>query len=142
MGAFRPSSPQKTRTLSPVVVYAASSEQVNFNAPHAPHDNAHEAFSIVLKQIKEEIEESRRKWDIHEPRMWSRASGISDKELVGGLDSLKVIRKPDAQGTSESEAWKEVLVLVRSGVTSYGQIILGKIKVGTNDGKPGYVHVR
>jgi len=37
------------------------------------------------------------------------------------------------------------LVLVRSAPTSYGTIILGKIrlpKVNAADGEPGYVHVR
>lgn len=97
---------------------------MNFNASHAPHENAVEAFSIVLHQIKEAIVKSRRDWDKHEPKMWSRASGIDDHALVGGIDL------------------KKDLVLVRSGATSYGQIILGKLRVGTNDGEEGFVHVR
>lgn len=67
---------------------------------------------------------SRRDWDKHEPKMWSRAAGLSDHELVGNIEL------------------ERDLILVRSGATSYGQIILGKIKVGTNDGQDGYIHVR
>ncbi len=56
--------------------------------------------------------------------MWSRATGLTDHQLIGEIDL------------------KEDLILVRSGLTSYGTIILGKIKVGTNDNEPGYIHVR
>lgn len=56
--------------------------------------------------------------------MWSRAAGVSDEELVGGVDLNRD------------------LVQVRSGATSYGQIVLGKLRVGTNDGEEGFVHVR
>ncbi|KAG8895409.1 hypothetical protein FRC01_012387 [Tulasnella sp. 417] len=56
--------------------------------------------------------------------MWSRASGISDDQLIGDIDL------------------ERDLVSVRNGETTYGVILLGKIKVGTNDGKDGYIHVR
>lgn len=56
--------------------------------------------------------------------MWSRASGISDDQLIGDIDLDRD------------------LVLVRSGETTYGIILLGKIKVGTNDDKDGFIHVR
>jgi len=102
----------------------ASAEEVNLNAPHAPHPNAIEAFGVILHQIKSEILKSRRDWDKHEPKMWSRAAGVSDHEFVGKIDLNRD------------------LVLVRSGVVSYGTIILGKLKVGTNDGRDGFVHVR
>lgn len=61
---------------------AASTEEVNLNAPHPPQENALEAFSNVLSTIKGEILKSRHDWDKHEPRMWSRAAGLSDAELV------------------------------------------------------------
>lgn len=57
--------------------------------------------------------------------MWSRAAGISDKDLVG-FD----LRKD--------------LVLIRSGPTSYGTIIFGKIRVPAihdSEGE-GFIHVR
>lgn len=94
------------------------------NDPHPPHENAFEAFEVVLHQIKSEIVRSRREWDKHEPRMWSRATGLTDHELAGEIHLNRD------------------LILVRSGQVSYGTIILGKLRVGTNDGQDGYVHVR
>ncbi|KAG8894059.1 hypothetical protein FRB99_001547, partial [Tulasnella sp. 403] len=98
--------------------------QINFNDPHPPRENAISAFTVVLTKIKNAIVKSRRDWDIHEPRMWARASGLSDQELVGEINL------------------ERDLVLVRSGATSYGTIVLGKLRVGTADGKEGFVHVR
>ena len=63
-------------------VSAASKDQVNFNDPHAPAENALEAFGAVEDKIKAAIIESRHHWDKHEPRMWSRAKGVSDSDLV------------------------------------------------------------
>ena len=60
----------------------ASGEILTFNEPHPPAENAIEAFNVVLPTIKSEIVKSRRHWDLHEPKMWSRAQGLSDKELV------------------------------------------------------------
>ncbi|KAF5351641.1 hypothetical protein D9756_007544 [Leucocoprinus leucothites] len=60
----------------------ASTEQVDLNEPHAPRENAIEAFNAVLPQIKNEIIKSRKDWDKHEPRMWSRAAELSDDELT------------------------------------------------------------
>jgi len=103
----------------------ASAEELNFNDPHKPHPNAIQAFNHVLPTIKGEIIKSRHNWDKHEPKMWRRASGISDHAL--------------ANFTIEED-----LVLVRSATTSYGTIILGKIclsAVNDEQGK-GYVHVR
>ncbi|KAF8441458.1 hypothetical protein L210DRAFT_3447151 [Boletus edulis BED1] len=103
----------------------ASAEEVNLNAPHAPHQNAIEAFNHVLHIIKREVIQSRHHWDKHEPKMWSRAAGLSDAVLT--------------HFTIEQD-----LVQVRSGSVSYGTIILGKIRVpAVNDelGK-GYIHVR
>ncbi|KAJ8509074.1 hypothetical protein ONZ45_g8721 [Pleurotus djamor] len=103
----------------------ATSEQINWNEPHPPRENAIEAFNVVLPTIKEEIIKSRRHWDQHEPKMWSRASGLSNEELVAF--------------TMEND-----LVEVRSGPTSYGTIILGKIRIpAVNDEEgEGFVHVR
>lgn len=60
----------------------ASEEQLNFNEAHKPNDNGVEAFNVILPTIKGEILKSRTHWDLHEPKMWSRAQGISDKALV------------------------------------------------------------
>ena len=103
----------------------ASAEQVDLNPPHPPHENAIEAFISVEHTIKTEILKSRHHWEKHEPRMWSRAEGIPDHELV-----TFTIHKD--------------LVEIRSGVTSYGTIILGKIRLpAVNDAEgEGYIHVR
>lgn len=103
----------------------ASAEEVNLNAPHAPHQNAIEAFHHVLHRIKHEIIQSRHHWDTHEPKMWSRATGLTDAELT--------------TFTIEKD-----LVQVRSGVVSYGTIILGKIRIPAvkDELGGGYVHVR
>jgi len=103
----------------------ASGEQLNFNQPHAPAENAIAAFNQALPKIKAEIFKSRHDWDKHEPRMWARAHGISDHDLV--------------DFTIEND-----LVLVSSASTTYGTIILGKIRLPAVDdtvGK-GFVHVR
>jgi len=57
-------------------------EQITLNNPHPPHENAIEAFNILLPTIKAEIVKSRHHWDKHEPRMWRRASNLEDKDLV------------------------------------------------------------
>jgi len=103
----------------------ADSEQLAFNEPHAPHANAIEAFNAVLPTIKAEIIKSRHHWDQHEPRMWSRASGITDHDLT----DFKV---------------EESLVEVRSAPTSYGTVILGKIKLRAikDEEGEGFIHVR
>ncbi|KAI0321175.1 hypothetical protein OF83DRAFT_1051701, partial [Amylostereum chailletii] len=103
----------------------ASTEDVSFNAPHAPHPNALEAFATVLPTIKSEIVKSRHDWDKHEPKMWSRAAGISDDHLVAfDLD--------------------RDLVQVSSGPTTYGTIILGKVRIPAvnDDLGEGFIHVR
>ncbi|KAI0032233.1 hypothetical protein K488DRAFT_86035 [Vararia minispora EC-137] len=103
----------------------ADAEFVEFNAPHTPHPNAIEAFNVVLHTIKSEIVKSRHHWDKHEPKMWSRAQGLTDHQLTNF--------------TVEND-----LVEVRSGPTSYGTIILGKIRIpAVNDELgEGFVHVR
>ncbi|KAF9051127.1 hypothetical protein BDZ89DRAFT_1005741 [Hymenopellis radicata] len=99
----------------------ATSEILTFNEAHAPHENSVEAFHKILGEMKFEILKSRRHWDQHEPKMWSKASGLSDDELTGF--------------TLEND-----LVLVRSAPTSYGQIILGKLRIPALE--DGYVHIR
>ncbi|KIY74390.1 hypothetical protein CYLTODRAFT_416229 [Cylindrobasidium torrendii FP15055 ss-10] len=99
----------------------ASEEQLNFNEAHPPQENSITAFGNCLKQIKFEIVKSRNHWDKHEPKMWRRAQGVSDEELVNF--------------TLEDD-----LVLVRSAATSYGTIILGKIRLPAI--QDGYVHIR
>ena len=65
-----------------ITSHIASNEQIDLNAPHAPTDKAIEAFEVVEKTIKSEILKSRHHWDKHEPKMWSRAEGVSDDDLV------------------------------------------------------------
>ena len=104
---------------------SASSEQINLNAPHRPTAKAIEAFNVVLHQIKSEIVKSRHHWDKHEPKMWARAAGLTDEQLV--------------DFTIERD-----LVLCRSAPTSYGTIILGKIRIPAvqDEEGSGFVHVR
>ncbi|KIY44442.1 hypothetical protein FISHEDRAFT_67543 [Fistulina hepatica ATCC 64428] len=101
-------------------LFVASEETVEFTPPHPPKEKALEAFSVILPTIKHEIIKSRHQWDHHEPRMWSRARGISDAHLTA-FDL-------------------EDLVLVRAGLTSYGTILLGKIRIPAIEN--GYIHVR
>jgi hypothetical protein len=98
---------------------------LNFNKPHSPAKNALEAFSTVVGRIKQEIIRSRRHWDAHEPRMWKRAAHLSDQELTDfNLD--------------------KDLVLVSSAATTYGTIVLGKIRISAinDDLGEGFIHVR
>jgi len=103
----------------------ASAEEICLNAPHAPHKNAIDAFQRVLPKIKEEILKSRHHWNVHEPRMWSRAAHISDHDLT-------------------SFTIEDDLVQIRSGTTSYGVIVFGKIRLPAvkDDKGEGFVHVR
>ncbi|KAI0740149.1 hypothetical protein C8Q76DRAFT_765206 [Earliella scabrosa] len=103
----------------------ASLETISLNEPHPPAENAIEAFEVAEATIKSEILKSRQHWDLHEPKMWSRAQGVSDKDLV-------------------AFTIRDDLVEVRSAATSYGAIILGKIRLpAINDEEgEGYVHVR
>lgn len=103
----------------------ASGEEIILNAPHAPTPKAIEAFTVVERTIKEEILKSRRHWDRHEPKMWSRAASLSDEQLV-------------------NFSIADDLVEIRSAPTSYGTIILGKLRVPAvdDDEGEGYIHVR
>ncbi|KAJ7578620.1 hypothetical protein C8J56DRAFT_835612 [Mycena floridula] len=79
----------------------------------------------MVPKIKAEIVKSRHDWDKHEPRMWARAHGISDHDLL-------------------NFTIKDDLVLVSSASTTYGTIILGKIHLpAVNDTvSKGFIHVR
>lgn len=103
----------------------ASTEEIVLNAPHTPTTKAIEAFNVVLHDIKTEIVKSRHHWNQHEPKMWSRVADLSDAELV--------------QFTIERD-----LVECRSAPTSYGTVILGKIRVPavSDDDGEGFIHVR
>ncbi|KDR75229.1 hypothetical protein GALMADRAFT_249212 [Galerina marginata CBS 339.88] len=103
----------------------ASTEQVSLNEPHPPHPNALEAFKSLVHIIKSEIVKSRHDWDKHEPRMWERAASLSDKELT-------------------TFTIEEDLVEIRSGATSYGTIIFGKLRIpAVKDGEgEGFIHIR
>jgi len=103
----------------------ASLDSISLNKSHPPGENAIGAFTVVLPIIKEEIIKSRREWDKHEPKMWSRAATISDLELTTfDLD--------------------KDLVEVRSASTSYGTIIFGKIRIPVikDEKGDGFIHVR
>ncbi|KAF8894061.1 hypothetical protein BD779DRAFT_974092 [Infundibulicybe gibba] len=103
----------------------ASVENIQLNAPHPPRENAIKAFGAVLPTIKSEIIKSRRNWDKHEPKMWLRASNLSDEVLV-------------------SFQLEDDLVMVRSAPTSYGTIIFGKIRIPAikDEHGEGFIHVR
>ena len=103
----------------------ATNEVIELTETHAPHEKAFEAFEVVEHTIKSEILKSRHHWNKHEPRMWSRAEGISDEELV-------------------AFSVRSDLVEIRTAPTSYGTIILGKLRLpAVNDSEgEGYVHVR
>jgi len=103
----------------------ATQDTVELNEPHAPGADAITAFTKVLPSIKRAIVDSRAKWDSHEPRMWSRAQGLTDEQLT----------------TFDPET---DLVEVRSGITPYGTVLLGKLlipAVNDEDGE-GFIHVR
>lgn len=103
----------------------ASKEELNFNEPHAPQEHAIEAFAQILPQIKFELIKSRKHWDGHEPRMYSRLQGISDDEFT-------------------SFDLRKDFVEVRSAPTAYGQIVLGKIRIPAvrDEHGEGFVHIR
>ncbi|KAH8828227.1 hypothetical protein DL96DRAFT_1602311 [Flagelloscypha sp. PMI_526] len=103
----------------------ADKSTLEFNEAHAPKENSFEAFGNIADTIKTEIKKSRAHWDAHEPKMWSRAKGISDAELV-------------------NFTFEKDLVSVRSAPTSYGTIILGKLRLpAVNDEEgEGFVHIR
>ena len=117
--------------------HTASEEQLNFVGPHVPHDKAIEAFHAVEKQIKHAIIHSRRDWDKHEIKMWSRASGLSDEQLVGFTFTHERSKYDNTHGKRGDGG---DLVLVDNAATSYGEIILGKIRIPAIE--DGYIHVR
>ncbi|KAG9080243.1 hypothetical protein FRC06_006899 [Ceratobasidium sp. 370] len=92
----------------------ASAETVVLNDAHPPKTRAIEAFNKALPKIKLAVISSRHDWDKHEPRMWSRARGLTDSEL-----SDFVIEND--------------LIEVRTGATSYGTINEGNRNA---DGQP------
>ena len=114
-----------TRRLKGLTSCLASTEEINLNAPHRPTEKAIEAFNVVLHDIKADIVKWRHHWDRHEPKMWARAAGLTDHQLV--------------DFTIEND-----LVEVRSAPTSYGTIILGKIRLPAvqDEEGAGFVHVR
>ncbi|KAF8609537.1 hypothetical protein BDV93DRAFT_485184 [Ceratobasidium sp. AG-I] len=103
----------------------ASTDTVTLNPPHPPQQRAIEAFNEVLPKIKLAIISSRLDWNNHEPRMWSRASGLDDAALMNFVI-------------------EDDLVEVRAAGTAYGTIIFGKIRIpAINDSEgEGFVHVR
>lgn len=115
----------QSQPVSPEPRVEASEEQLDFNKPHSPAKNALEVFSTVVAKIKHEMIKSRHDWDKHEPKMWSRAAHLSDHDLT-------------------HFNLNEDLVLVSSALSSYGTIILGKIRIPAinDDQGEGFIHVR
>lgn len=123
--------------------YTATAEILDFNDPHSPRDNAKEAFKVVLHVIKSEVIKSRHHWDKHEPKMWSRAAGLTDHALTDFTieKDLVLVRFLFFFG---GDCLSSSITKVRSAPTAYGTIILGKIgipavKVGEEE---GFIHVR
>lgn len=118
-------SSEYTGEISSKFCLQASAEEVNLTAAHSPHARALEAFNHVLITIKKEVKASRRNWNIHEPRMWSRAKELSDEDLT--------------RFTVEDD-----LVEIRTGAVSYGTLIFGKIRISAvkDELGEGYIHVR
>ncbi|KAG5638874.1 hypothetical protein H0H81_009177 [Sphagnurus paluster] len=85
----------------------ATSDTVSLNAPHPPRQNAIDAFAVVLPKIKAAIIKSRHDWDKHEPRMWSRAAGLSNEALTHFdlhkdlVEVCHVVAERDGSGLSE-----------------------------------------
>ncbi|KAL8277674.1 hypothetical protein RQP46_009947 [Phenoliferia psychrophenolica] len=105
----------------------ADSSTVVLNEEHAPHPSALEAFGQVEHHIKFELVKLRHQWNKHEPRMFQRApvDTVSDEKLAD---------------------WdlKKDLVSIRSGPTSYGTILIGKLRLpAVHDAQgEGFIHVR
>lgn len=95
------------------------------NEPHQPTDRGFEIFDNCSLAIRHELVKLRHHWDKHEPKMFSRAKGIPDQEFC-------------------SFNTKDDLVLIRSGETSYGTVVFGKLRLpAINDSEgEGFIHVR
>lgn len=106
----------------------ASKEELTFNEPHPPKENAIAAFNVVVDEIKSAILKSRREWNKHDTRMWERVSKDSKENSKLSDDQLIAF-------SIEAD-----LVQVRSASTTYGTIILGKIRIPAI--KDGFIHVR
>ncbi|CEH12236.1 hypothetical protein CBOM_00231 [Ceraceosorus bombacis] len=100
----------------------ADQEDVQLSEEHAPQERAIDAFTRLEPKIKQELLKSRAHWDAHEPRMYSKVSGVSDEDLSSFSSSKD-------------------LVAVRAGAVSYGTIIFGKIRLA-KAGNDAYIHVR
>jgi hypothetical protein len=70
--------------------------------------------------------------------MWSRESGLSDEQLVGFTYTHERSSYDNATHGKRGDGGD--LVLVDNVATSYGEIILGKIRIPAI--QDGYIHVR
>ncbi|WAQ86721.1 hypothetical protein PtA15_7A449 [Puccinia triticina] len=95
------------------------------NEAHPPNEHGLQLFEKCAATIRHELVKLRRHWDKHEPKMFSRAKSISDQEI----SRFNV---------------KDDLVLIRSGKTSYGAVVFGKIRLSAlmDDEGEGFIHVR
>ncbi|KAG0147308.1 hypothetical protein CROQUDRAFT_722340 [Cronartium quercuum f. sp. fusiforme G11] len=98
---------------------------VPLNEPHAPDTRGFELFEHLAPKIQHELIRLRHHWDKHEPRMFSETQGISDHDLANFN-----VRKD--------------LVLIRSGQTSFGTVVFGKLRIPAFKDKngQGFIHVR
>jgi hypothetical protein len=76
--------------------------------------------------------------------MWSRASGLSDKALATFHPEDDLVQVRYVISIPCSSLSSEINIDHRSGVVSYGTILLGKLRIpAVNDSKgEGFVHVR
>ncbi|KNF03423.1 hypothetical protein PSTG_03364 [Puccinia striiformis f. sp. tritici PST-78] len=95
------------------------------NDAHPPNEHAFQLFDNCAATIRHELIKLRHHWDKHEPRMFSRAGSILDQDL--GHFNIN-----------------EDLTLIRAGMTSYGSVVFGKIRLPAvrDDEGEGFIHVR
>ena len=67
----------------------ADSTTVQLSDPHTPKPASLAAFSTAFNDIKNEFHKSRKRWDQHEPEMFSRVNGLTDHELLQNTDLEK-----------------------------------------------------
>lgn len=79
----------------------ADATSLELTPAHVPSAKAVSAFEKLSSRISQELVRSRKHWDAHEPRMYSRVADI-----------------PDAQFAQLGD-----LVAVRAGQTAYGTIV-------------------
>lgn len=67
----------------------ADANTVPLSAAHQPKQASVAAFKTALPEIKNTFHKLRKRWDEHEPRMFSRVIGHTDHELLEPVDVEK-----------------------------------------------------